>query len=154
MTAPERIWADAKFWPNVQKTDTCWLWTSSTMGSGYGSIRPSLGADMTGAHRFSWALHNGRWPRTGEVVMHTCDVPLCVNPEHLTIGSQSDNIKQCVDRGRHKPFSPEKQTHCRNGHEYTPENTQQVISRGLVVRRCRVCKNETQKRWMDRQNGK
>ena len=154
MDAPERIWADNNFWPKVQKTDDCWLWDGPLMGNGYGSIRPSSAAAMTGAHRFSWALHNERWPDKGSVIMHTCDTPRCVNPDHLVMGTQSANIRQAVERGRHKPFRPEKKTHCRNGHEYTPENTQFVLSRGLEVRRCRICKNESQRKGWERSNGK
>ena len=137
--APERIWANKVFWPNVTKTDDCWIWTGTKLGRGYGSVRPRKGAHLTGAHRFSWAIHNGKWPDKGLVVMHSCDNPECVNPAHLSVGTQAENIKDCVNKGRHVPFKPKPKTHCPNGHEYTEDNTQIVMSRGLPVRRCREC---------------
>lgn len=150
---PDKTWAEERFWPNVEVAgeDDCWLWTGPTLGRGYGAIQPRKGAGRTGAHRFSYALHCGAWPKPGSVVMHSCDNPACVNPNHLSEGTQADNMQDCVSKKRHIPFRPEKKTHCKNGHEYTPENTQIVMSRGLQVRRCKTCKNEAQRRY---RNGK
>lgn len=50
------------------------------------------------AHRVSWALENGRWPEFN--VLHSCDVPLCVNPAHLREGTQADNANDMFSRGR------------------------------------------------------
>lgn len=150
--APELIWVEERFWPNVDVSDGCWNWTGTKMGNGYGAIPKCKGGRVTGAHRFSWYIHNGEWPPKGMVVMHSCDNPSCVRPDHLSIGTQSENIKQCVDRGRHKPFRPEKKEECKNGHPYTEENTQYVMSRGLKVRRCRTCKNEASMRWKVKNN--
>ena len=51
------------------------------------------------AHRFVWEQHNGPIPE-GMVIRHTCDVPDCVNPEHLLLGTQADNIRDKVERNR------------------------------------------------------
>lgn len=153
--APERIWADANFWPmvNVGNIDECWLWTGTKLGRGYGSVRPEGSKTPTGAHRVSWAMDNGRWPSSGEVVMHRCDNPLCVNPKHLRIGSQSENIRDCVAKGRHVPFIPAPKTHCPSGHEYTPENTGYVVSNGRRTKRCLECKREINRQWRARHAG-
>lgn len=52
------------------------------------------------AHRLAWALHNGADP-AGMVVMHLCDNPPCVNPEHLMLGTKGDNRADCVGKDRH-----------------------------------------------------
>ncbi len=91
-----------RFWRSVKKTKTCWLWTASTDTNGYGQIRNN-GRAIT-VHRFSYELHkgkipNGNWYGT-MCVMHTCDIPSCVNPNHLILGTQQDNIKDRDNKGR------------------------------------------------------
>lgn len=83
-----------RFWPYVNKTDACWLWTGGTRGHGYGQMHHSWngGAKKNiAAHRASWEIHNGPIP-AGLQVLHRCDVPLCVNPEHLFLGTRKDNM--------------------------------------------------------------
>jgi hypothetical protein len=88
-----------RFWSHVIRTDTCWLWTGGGVGwNGYARVK--VEGKRIFVHRFSWSLANGPIP-TGKVICHRCDVPLCVNPEHLFIGTQSDNIRDCVAKGRH-----------------------------------------------------
>lgn len=76
--------------------DGCWFWLGSRRGAGdvYG------GYAKTTAHRYSWALHNGGWPEGELVVRHMCDTPLCVNPSHLELGTQAENVKDMIERGR------------------------------------------------------
>lgn len=77
----------------------CWIWTGSRLTSGYGqsvridaSERWKLGKPVQeGAHRVSYKLFKGSIPK-GKLVRHTCDVKLCVNPEHLLVGTQVDNM--------------------------------------------------------------
>ena len=144
---PELIWADQVFWPNVDKSADCWIWTASTLGRGYGAVQPKKGKPRTGAHRFSWALHNGRWPAPGMVIMHSCDNPKCVNPKHLTEGTYRENSHDCVRKGRHVPFRPLPKTHCPSGHPLTDDNVQIVMSRGVECRRCAICHRENHKKW-------
>lgn len=80
------------FWEQVVKTDSCWLWMGALDRWGYGK---SCG---TGAHRVSWTLAVGPVP-SGSFVCHHCDVPHCVNPEHLYIGNQRTNMDDMVRRG-------------------------------------------------------
>jgi hypothetical protein len=92
-----------RFWKFVNKTESCWLWTGRVDKDGYGSIGIGSTRDKTKkcvrAHRFSYELHNGSIP-DGLLVLHECDVPACVRPDHLFIGTQLDNIHDCIAKGR------------------------------------------------------
>ena len=75
----------------------CWLWTRSLTAKGYGRFWD--GAHVVAAHRFSYLHHNGNIG--ARIVRHKCDTPRCVNPEHLELGTQAQNINDAVERGRH-----------------------------------------------------
>lgn len=110
----------ARFWAKVRKSDDpegCWLWTGAKNPSGYGWFKlPTTGP--AGAHRVSWEIVNGPIPdRTGyhgTVVMHVCDNPSCVNPSHLRLGSQAENLADMRRKGRSA-------TGDRNGSRTCPE---------------------------------
>ena len=74
----------------------CWLWKGSDSW-GYGYLY--VGRSRKRAHRVSYEAFVGVIPEDA-VVMHDCDVRCCVNPEHLTVGTQAQNIQDCYDRGR------------------------------------------------------
>ena len=88
-----------RFWAKVDKSGDCWLWTAGTMPRGYGMFTPHGRGSQTYAHRFSYELVNGPVPE-GMVVRHTCDVRNCVNPSHLDVGTQADNLRDMKERGR------------------------------------------------------
>lgn len=90
---------EKRFWRRVMKTDTCWLWTGTTI-RGYGSFNKH-----GYAHRFSWELHNGQI-LNGLHVLHKCDVRACVRPEHLFLGTNYDNIRDKCAKGRQFKLGP------------------------------------------------
>ena len=94
---------EQRFWSKVNKTESCWLWTASTDDCGYGILTRTLGNENERvsykAHRLSYEMHKGEIPE-GSYVCHTCDVPSCVNPDHLWLGSQKDNMVDASDKGR------------------------------------------------------
>ena len=83
-----RCSVDDRFWVKVDRGDGCWLWRGATNGS-YGFVT-RFGRVM-GAHRFAWLDAIGPIP-PDLWVLHHCDVPLCVRPDHLFLGTQSDNM--------------------------------------------------------------
>lgn len=88
-----------KFWQRIHKTNTCWLWLREPNRDGYGKFNISVNKIKYQflAHRFSYFLHIGY---TELNVLHKCDVPACVNPTHLYEGTQEDNLRDALDRGR------------------------------------------------------
>jgi hypothetical protein len=82
-----------QFWARVQKTETCWLWTAGTDKDGYGKLWKER------AHRASWELHYGLVP-DGLMVCHHCDNPPCVRPDHLFLGTNTDNQQDAWRKGR------------------------------------------------------
>lgn len=94
-----------RFWPKVQKSEGCWLWTAGTTGAGYGKISVRLGVNqhrIVGAHCVSYAIHKGDVPE-GMEVCHFCDNPPCVNPAHLFLGTRLTNMQDMVRKGRYNP---------------------------------------------------
>ena len=75
----------------------CWIWLGSINDFGYGKL--TLNSKSVRAHRLSWEQHRGPIP-DGLWVLHKCDVPCCVNPDHLFLGTRVDNVRDMFQKGR------------------------------------------------------
>ena len=121
---------EERFWSKVLFGDGCWEWTAGKNNYGYGRL--SIEDKMQGAHRVSWMLTHGEMPEL--YVLHHCDNRSCVRPDHLFLGTQTDNMRDRDAKGRHGNSN---KTHCKRGHEFTVENTY-IPPTG--ERNCRKCK--------------
>lgn len=93
----------------------CWIWTGSVMKNGYGHFQVGKSRKthkLAPAHRVSYELNIGSIPE-GMCVLHKCDVPACVNPYHLFLGTYKDNAMDMAAKGRQW-----KQVNKRRGHEF------------------------------------
>jgi len=127
---------------SIPVTETgCWIWLASTNDKGYGLL--GLRGCSKLAHRASYEAYVGPIG-DGQCVCHKCDTPACVNPLHLFTGTQAENIR---DASRKRRLAGQQLTHCKWGHEFTPENTR-IINGG--TRQCCICHREQNLRYVRR----
>lgn len=132
----------AYFWSrSVPVPETgCRVWTRSRLLDGYGSLRWQKKSAR--AHRVAWEITYGTVP-PGLSVLHKCDNPSCCNPEHLFIGTQADNVRDMVAKGRLRSYLRGR-THCKYGHLFDVVNTYREPATG--IRKCRICNASDQRR--------
>lgn len=128
------------FWAKVDKGRPCWLWTGATSADGYG--RFYIGSRrVTGAHRYAYETTFGPIP-AGMHLDHLCRVPACVNPAHLEVVTPAVNIL----RGIGPTAIHARQSRCKHGHEFTPDNT--YVNQGS--RYCRACHRVRSREYLTR----
>jgi hypothetical protein len=90
---------ESEFWALVDKTSECWWWSGGRAG-GYGAWRGFLAHRLSAYFAGMIATPSSSRKDDGARVLHKCDRPLCVRPDHLFVGSQTDNVRDCVSKGR------------------------------------------------------
>lgn len=124
---------DFRFLRLVDKTDTCWLWVGAVLPNGYPRFNHGSGY----AHRVAYEMWVGPIP-AGMTIDHMCNVKRCVNPAHLRVASNRENIL----RSNGPAALNARKTHCKHGHEFTTQNTIAGTRRGNPTRECRICKQD------------
>jgi hypothetical protein len=103
-SGPKRKPVIERFFRLINKTPSCWIWIGSCYKNGYGSFGVGIWKEgtfkNTYAHRVSYELHKGPIP-IGLCVLHKCDNPPCVNPDHIWLGTTADNVRDKVNKKRH-----------------------------------------------------
>lgn len=144
-----------KFWAKVDKNSSGGCWEFKTkLTTGYGQIEHRGKVSL--AHRVSWEIHVGKIPE-GMFVCHRCDNPPCVNPEHLFLGSHSDNMKDMYSKGRGRKYKRNNKDTCKNGHYRTADNLYIRPDNGLAdCVKCRqmAAKKQDEKRKQIRRENK
>ena len=135
-----------RFYEKVEQVTEsgCWIWTGSLNDKGYGQFHDydvsfATHRGNVSAHRWSFNFFKGPLME-GAHVCHSCDVPCCVNPDHLWIGTHQDNMRDLWTKGRGtkgRVFPERSKAFCIHNHPYTPENT--VYAGAKRMKRCRIC---------------
>lgn len=147
---PKPVPAMDRIFPRLEWESECLLWTGPTNNMGYGTIGRRDGGTRL-VHR-AVAQEHMEVPEVLNV-LHSCDTPRCCNPEHLSPGTQAQNIRDCIDRGR---FTPRPLlAECKRGHEFSEENTMlRVDFTGKTFRHCRKCATIRMRQHRERQKAK
>lgn len=125
-----------RFWNKVLRMESgCWEWQAQRDADGYGRFM-GLGKKMGLAHRFAFSTFVAPIPPS-LCVLHDCDNPPCVRPDHLKLGTHADNVRDKIAKGRSRGPNRGK-TVCKRGHPLTPDN---IYRSGLggKSRTCRTC---------------
>lgn len=154
---PSRRDVAARLWEKSipEPTSGCLLWTAAVNANGYGVINVDGSARL--AHRVALQCAGVEVPEDA-LVLHHCDVPCCINPRHLRVGTHADNAQDMVVRHRNMHAKRraacnvgflshrfgKRKTHCVSGHEYTFANTR-IDKRGRQT--CRACQCNHQKKY-------
>ena len=131
----------ARFLASVERTEACWVWTRPTNNKSYGYI--SLRKRKVLAHRLAYLVWIGPIP-DGFCVLHRCDNPKCVRPDHLFVGTLKDNAVDMAQKGR--VGGNRNKTHCKRGHAFSGANLK--FKRG--GRYCALCYADYQREFRRR----
>src|SRR5215469_18259772 len=122
----------------VEPNSGCWLWTMSINKAGYGHYQPTYRGKSYRAHRWVWEFFYGDCPLELD---HLCKTKCCVNPLHLDAVTHTETMRRYQRTVSLK-------THCKNGHEFTVENTGYWDKRNRSHRCCRQCMKERHRQWI------
>lgn len=138
----------------------CWVWQGRSRSGScrkYGRIK--VDKKVVPAHRYSWELHNGQKIPDGMIVMHKCDNPECVNPDHLMIGTHQQNMNDMVKKGRQSKSIHERAKGERNGNSklnaslakaiYEDERSQRKIAKEFNITQAAVSLIKQKKTWRE-----
>ncbi len=123
-----------RFWSSVEKSQKCWNWNGVRHHTGgYGMLR--WRGKKVQAHRLSYQITCGKI-EPDFCVLHRCDNPVCVRPDHLFLGNHNDNMQDRMAKGRYRAKS-----HCNHGHELTGSNlrVRPIKSWNGKIYPCRIC---------------
>lgn len=146
-----------RFWVRTDVDENgCWIWRGKKNRRGYGVVQ--WDGKWFLAHRIAYQWVKGEIA-TGLLVCHSCDVPSCVNPSHLWLGTDADNQADSIAKGRadlartaHRVWTPPRLTMCGNGlHPMSGDNLIVRVEAGRERRRCRACVNAKNREYDHRQ---
>jgi hypothetical protein len=120
-----------RFWPKVNKTKSCWLWTGSISSTGYGNICKRHGKVLL-AHRVSYEFHHRVKIPKGKVIDHICRVRRCIRPSHLRLVTYRENTLT----GMSPTVKISNSGQCIHGHKFSSKNT---YIRKSGWKMCRAC---------------
>ena len=121
-----------RWWGSFLLGDGCWSWIASKNNYGYGQF--PVGYSKHAAHRMSYEMFSGPIA-TGMQIDHLCRNRSCVNPAHMEVVTQAENMR----RGGGVAAENGRRTSCRSGHAYSKENTYRWVDKYGSHRRCKTC---------------
>jgi hypothetical protein len=139
---------ETRFLTKVYKTWSCWFWIGAIdKATMRGRIR--LGNRRLFATTIAYRLYRGAVPE-GVGVLHKCDTPQCVNPDHLYLGTPKDNTRDAIERGSHLTCTRKGNPICPKGHSYTETAGYNKIGK----RYCKQCSVDRHIRWRNQRRAR